>query len=222
MWSQSYSGGAKRVSIEGNIGRLSPKKLSQASAGPQPTDSNLLHLMYQDPRRWSYTFQTLSCMSRLQTQLQAPHLLRSNGTPVQVFERSVYSDRYIFALTLFEMGSINSTEWALYQDWHTFLVEQFGHQVELEGIIYLRASPQTCLERVRRRGRAEESTLELNYLEKLHSQHDKWLVHKSTELHFEKLKHVPVLELDASVEFQSDPRVRDEFIAKVQDFFSGL
>lgn len=49
--------------------------------------------------------------------------------------------RYIFALNMFELGCINTTEWAVYQDWHSLLVEQFGHQVELEGIIYLSAPP---------------------------------------------------------------------------------
>lgn len=50
--------------------------------------------------------------------------------------------RYIFAQNMFELGNINSTEWAVYQDWHSFLVEEFGSKVQLEGIIYLRASPQ--------------------------------------------------------------------------------
>ncbi|MEQ2215398.1 hypothetical protein XENOCAPTIV_000607 [Xenoophorus captivus] len=64
-------------------------------ASPQTTVSNLLQMMYQDPQRWSYTFQTYSCMSRLRTQLQPPpaRLLYSEGPPVQVYERSVYSDR---------------------------------------------------------------------------------------------------------------------------------
>lgn len=43
---------------------------------------------------------------------------------------------------MFELGCINSTEWAIYQDWHSLLVEQFGHRMELEGIIYLKASPE--------------------------------------------------------------------------------
>ncbi|NXA57016.1 DGUOK protein, partial [Nothocercus julius] len=55
---------------------------------------NLLQLLYQEPSRWSYTFQTYSCMSRLKVQLEplTERLLKS-PEPVQVFERSVYSDR---------------------------------------------------------------------------------------------------------------------------------
>ncbi|KAM4577772.1 deoxycytidine kinase 2-like [Fundulus diaphanus] len=242
----------RRVSIEGNIavGKSTFAKLLQSASSdwevmaepvskwqnivgktsketdssPQTTVSNLLQMMYQDPQRWSYTFQTYSCMSRLRTQLQPPpaRLLSSEGPPVQVYERSVYSDRYIFALNLFELGCINATEWAVYQDWHSLLVEQFGHQVELEGIIYLRASPKKCMERLKLRGRPEEMGVQLEYLEKLHEQHEKWLVEKSTEIHFEKLKQIPVLQLDASVEFKSDPEARELFITKVQNFFNAL
>lgn len=241
----------KRVSIEGNIavGKSTFAKLLQSAcpdwevvsepvskwqniqstskgtdAAPQTAVSNLLDMMYQDPKRWSYTFQTYSCMSRLRTQLQPPpaRLRNSKGKPVQVYERSVYSDRYIFALNMFELGCINATEWAVYQDWHSLLVEQFGHQVELEGIIYLRASPKKCMERLKCRGRSEEKEVKLDYLDKLHVQHEKWLVDKSTEIHFENLKKIPILQLDASVEFKSDSEVQEEFIIKVKNFFNAL
>ncbi|XP_029366586.1 deoxycytidine kinase-like isoform X2 [Echeneis naucrates] len=236
----------KRVSIEGNIavGKSTFARLLQCTCSDwevmaEPVSrwqniqsgtskgtpvSNLLQMMYQDPQRWSYTFQTYSCMSRLRTQLQPPtaRLLSLEGTPVQVYERSVYSDRYIFALNLYELGCINPTEWAIYQDWHGLLVEQFGHQVELEGIIYLKAPPAKCMERLGRRGRAEEKGVKLDYLDKLHVQHEKWLVEKSTELHFEKLKNIPVLQLDASVEFQRDTAVQEEFVTKVKNFFKSL
>ncbi|KAF0033872.1 hypothetical protein F2P81_013938 [Scophthalmus maximus] len=247
----SADGGArvKRVSIEGNIavGKSTFARLLQsacpdwevmaepvskwqniesgtskgADASQQTTVSNLLQMMYQDPQRWSYTFQTYSCMSRLRTQLRPPpaRLLSSEGTPVQVYERSVYSDRYIFALNMFELGCINSTEWAVYQDWHSLLVEQFGHQVELEGIIYLTAPPQNCMERLECRGRSEERGVKLDYLEKLHVQHERWLIEKSTEIHFEKLKRIPVLKLDASVDFLRDSEVREQFITKLYRSF---
>uniref|UniRef100_A0A8C1E9I8 deoxyguanosine kinase n=1 Tax=Cyprinus carpio carpio TaxID=630221 RepID=A0A8C1E9I8_CYPCA len=247
----SRSNEIKRVSIEGNIavGKSTFAKLLQNAGqdweviaepvskwqnvdqttkqtvdGAQQPSSNLLEMMYHDPKRWSYTFQTFSCMSRMRTQLQplAARVLQSTGTPGQVYERSVYSDRYIFALNMFELGCINSTEWAVYQDWHSFLVEQFGHRIQLEGIIYLRASPQTCMERLGRRGRMEEQGIQLDYLEKLHTKHEDWLINKSTKVHFEHLVKVPVLVLDAEVEFEKDTKVQDDLLTKVKDFFSVL
>lgn len=239
----------KRVSIEGNIAvgkstfaRLLQKteqdweviaepigkwqnvdQTNQTEHCPQST-SNLLQMMYHDPKRWSYTFQTFSCMSRMRSHLQplSAGSLKSSGSPVRVYERSVYSDRYIFALNMFELGCINATEWAVYQDWHSFLVEQFGHRVQLEGIIYLRASPQTCMERLGRRGRVEEQGIQLDYLEKLHTRHEDWLIDKTTKVHFQHLEKVPVLVLDAEVEFEKDPKVRDNLITKIRHFFSDL
>ncbi|XP_061116468.1 deoxycytidine kinase 2-like isoform X2 [Conger conger] len=234
----------KRVSVEGNIavGKSTFARLLQSEnedwevvqepvskwqnveGASSQTVNNLLQMMYQDPQRWSYTFQTFSCMSRMRTQLQppAPRLLRPQGTPVQVFERSVYSDRYVFALNMFELGCISPTEWAVYQGWHSFLLEQFGPRLQLEGIIYLRASPERCMDRLRKRGRDEEKGVELAYLEKLHTQHENWLVHRSTELHFEHLKQLPVLVLDASVEFEQDVGVQEALITQVKAFFDGL
>lgn len=57
--------------------------------------ANLLQMMYQEPARWSYTFQTFSCISRLKTMLEPPDEgPPENPHPVRVFERSVFSDRY--------------------------------------------------------------------------------------------------------------------------------
>ncbi|TSW89640.1 Deoxyguanosine kinase, mitochondrial [Bagarius yarrelli] len=165
-----------------NVEEASLQKEQPLSSTHQSA-SNLLQMMYQDPKRWSYTFQTFSCMSRMCTQLQPPpaQFLLSRDAAVQVYERSVYSDRYVFAQNMFELGYINSTEWAIYQDWHSFLVEQFGCRVQLEGIIYLRAPPQTCMERLRQRGREEEQEIQLDYLKTLHEHHDNWLLNKSTK-----------------------------------------
>ncbi|XP_038602540.1 deoxyguanosine kinase, mitochondrial isoform X3 [Tachyglossus aculeatus] len=98
--------------------------------------------MYQEPTRWSYTFQTFSCLSRFKAQLAPfPEGLARTPGAAQIFERSVYSDRYVFAKTLFESGSLNALEWAVYQDWHNFLLH-LAPRARLDAFLYLRAAPQ--------------------------------------------------------------------------------
>ncbi|XP_058715088.1 deoxyguanosine kinase, mitochondrial [Poecile atricapillus] len=114
-------------------------------------------MMYREPARWSYTFQTFSCISRLKAMLEPPEEgPPETPHPVRVFERSVFSDRYVFAKNLFEAGHLQPLEWAIYQDWHDFLLRHLGPRSALHGFLYLHASPQRCLERLRRRARSEE------------------------------------------------------------------
>ncbi|XP_077121744.1 deoxyguanosine kinase, mitochondrial-like isoform X1 [Ranitomeya variabilis] len=192
------------------------------SASHQDVD-NLLQLLYDDPARWSYTFQTLSCMSRFRAQIEPPpeHLLKQRE-PVQIFERSVYSDRFVFAKALFELGHLNEIEWTLYQDWHSFLIEEFGKKAALDGIIYLRASPGKCFERLQKRARKEEKTVTQDYLQKLHDQHESWLVEKSTEVHLQHIRDTPVLVLDVDEEFEDNPLVSEHLCNKVKEFVVSL
>ncbi|XP_006872464.1 PREDICTED: deoxyguanosine kinase, mitochondrial isoform X1 [Chrysochloris asiatica] len=184
---------------------------------------NLLDMMYGDPARWSYTFQTFSFMSRLKVQLE-PFFEKplQAKEQVQVFERSVYSDRYIFAKNLFENGSLSDVEWHIYQYWHTFLLQEFASRLRLHGFIYLQATPQVCLKRLHQRAREEEKGVGLGYLEQLHGQHEAWLVHKTTKLHFEALVNTPVLVLDVNEDFTEGGAKQEELMRKVNTFVKNL
>ncbi|NWR64812.1 DGUOK protein, partial [Bucorvus abyssinicus] len=123
--------------------------------------------------------------------------------------------RYVFAKNLFEAGHLQPLEWAVYRDWHSFLLRHLGPRVILHGFLYLRATPQTCLERLRRRARSEEGGIQLGYLQQLHAQHEHWLVEKTTEVHFEDMKHTPVLVLDVDKDFEHDMDLQGGLMAQV-------
>ncbi|XP_038022787.1 deoxyguanosine kinase, mitochondrial isoform X3 [Anas platyrhynchos] len=235
------SGAALRLALEGNIavgkstflrllGRAFPEwrlvaepvaQWQKVAAGAEeaPGSGNLLQRLYQEPSRWSFTFQTFSCLGRLKAQLERP---AGPAAPVRVFERSVYSDRYVFAKNLFETGHLDMLEWAIYQEWHSFLLQELGDRATLHGFLYLRATPQRCLERLWRRARVEERGVQLLYLQQLHMQHEHWLLERRTKVHFADMRHMPVLVLDVDGDFEQDAAMQDILMAQVESFVKSL
>jgi deoxyadenosine/deoxycytidine kinase len=46
----------------------------------------------------------------------------------------------------------------------------------VDGIVYLDSCPETCFERISKRGRDGEGVIELDYLQKCKKYHDEWLL----------------------------------------------
>jgi len=170
--------------LEGNIGagKTSLGKILQDSNKydflEEPVDrwregfaNNLFEMFYEDMPRWSFTFQIMAFITRAKTwtevldQVQGDHV---------VLERSIFTDRHVFAKNLYSVGAMNESEWQLYQELWDFLALNYCERPSK--IIYLRTPADICLERIKMRGRSEEQQMPLDYLKRLEDLHDEWLM----------------------------------------------
>ena len=157
---------------------------------------SLLELFYEDKRRWAYTFQNCALLTRLRTLKAA---LASTKKRVVITERSLLTDRYVFAEMLREAGDINDIEWQLYLQWY----DTFASGLPMAGVIYL--TTDVTLSAARIAGRAREGeTIPLDYLEALEAQHQKWLA--TTDL--------PVVRVSTAS--------MDNAVADIADFVTAL
>ena len=96
----------------------------------------------------------------------------------KVMERSLYSARYCFVENLFAKGLLQPSEYFILNEW--FKASLPSAQIDL--IIYLKSDPDVVYDRIKRRGRPEETGITLEYLRSLHDLHEDWLVQKKFPL----------------------------------------
>jgi len=128
---------------------------------------NLLQHFYSDMNRYSYMFQTMVFKTRLES------LEKNQVEPFRFSERSIWTDRYVFGKMCLEDNKMNSIESNCYKYWFNWLEEKF--KPNPDGIIYVKCSPEKCLERINKRARTEEDKISLDYIKKLDNYHEEWL-----------------------------------------------
>lgn len=158
---------------------------------------NLLEEFYNDQKRYAYTFQSIAFRTRVKN--------IQNSDTNSVVERSIFTDRNVFAKTCYENGMMNEIEWNDYTSWFDWLVETFD--IKPKGYIYLRASPKISYDRIQKRNRSGEETIPFDYLKELHNKHEKWLMGESN-----------VLILDVNDDFENDNGKLNDMIEKVMNF----
>ena len=158
---------------------------------------NLLEEFYGNQERYAYTFQSIAFRTRIN------NLKNYNG---ELIERSIFTDRNVFAKTCYENGKMNEIEWVDYCAWFDWLAETFN--IKPTGIIYLRADPETSYERIKKRCRSGEETIPFEYLKQLHLKHEQWLMGGEPN----------VLVLDVNDDFENNQEKINEMCEKVKNF----
>ena len=201
------------ISLDGNIGagkstllaeirksipelRVVDEPVGQWTALKNNTGKNLLELFYEDKKRWAYTFQNCAILTRLKNIKEAVEDLDANGKGPQVIltERSVLTDKYVFAQMLRDSGDIDDLEWELYDSWFSI----FSKQHQVNGIIYLSTSSMTSKDRIHIRNRQGEDRIQLDYLNALDRQHKQWI--ESTDIPVLTLSTEPGASLENNIQ----------------------
>ena len=131
--------------------------------------SSLLELFYKDKKRWSFSFQQAAMLSRLLLLQKA--VAEAEPGSLILTERSVLTDRHVFAEMLYASGDLSKLEKDLYDQWYN----AFAAQLPIAGIVYITTSVDTAFERIQTRGRDGEATISKEYLTTLDRQHRAWL-----------------------------------------------
>ena len=85
----------------------------QAMVDESKGNQNILELFYNDIPEYAFSFQ----MNALKTRIEKNNREKQE-TKVNIVERSIISDHYIFAKKLKEEGRMNLIEWQVYVAWY--------------------------------------------------------------------------------------------------------
>jgi len=164
----------KFVAVAGNIGvgkstlvTMLAKKLNWEPFFEPVAENPYLADFYTDMRAWAFHSQVFFLSHRLKIHHQISHHPRS-----LLQDRSVYEDAEVFARNLFLQGHMTPRDYQTYRELYETMVK-FLPPPDL--VIYLRASVETLLSRIARRGRDYEREISADYLDGLNALYEEWI-----------------------------------------------
>lgn len=166
-------------------------------------NKNILDHFYKDTNRWCFTFQVNALITRSMS------INKPQENKYRFVERSVFTDKLVFAENSYQSGNMNQIEMGLYNKYFDWIQEHF--ETKPDGIIYLKADPKISYKRIKKRSRDEESIIPLDYIKKIHEKHENWLQNENN-----------VLILDANVEFENNKKNFNDMIDKIKRFVENV
>ncbi len=164
----------KFIAVAGNIGvgkstlvTLLSKQLKWEPYYEPVGDNPYLADFYADMASWSFHSQIFFLTRRLRSH----HQLSQHPTSV-IQDRSVYEDAEIFAQNLYLQGYIKERDYETYRELYETITQVLPPP---DLVIYLRASVDTLMDRIVRRGRDYERTITPEYLQSLNDLYEDWI-----------------------------------------------
>lgn len=189
--------GPKIVSVEANIGagkttllRLLKNTSSPIGSGryelvfleepvnewEQIKDSkgvNIIEKFYSNQEKYAFSFQIMAYISRLVSVKNAVEKNKDKDCFI-ICERSLWTDRFVFAKMLHDNSKIEEVNFQIYLRWFN----EFVNDIKLDALFYIPTDPELCFQRIKKRNRTGE-VIELEYLNECDKYHREWLNNKN-------------------------------------------
>jgi deoxyadenosine/deoxycytidine kinase len=188
----------------------------------------ILEKFYADQEKYSFSFQMMAYISRLKLLKDAvnecraetfkyiqehdctkPHNPNEKIVYYIITERSLFTDKMVFAKMLYDTGKIELVNYEIYLNWFNTFAEEFP----VKKIIYVKAEPKTCYERVGKRHRDGEDKIPLTYLASCNNYHDNMLDKSLSDCVCKNQ-----LILDGNIDIYKNSNILDEWINSIENF----
>lgn len=195
------------ISIEGNIGAGKTTLLKRLEAYDQfkiiyePVEhwlslkdqegKSIFQHFYEDKEKYCFAFQMLALQSRFENIMKVVKEFSGN---IIILERSIYTDYEIFAKLSRKYNYMSDIELQVYEKLHNFMC-QMGNHIDFGKILYLKASPETCYERIKARNRIGEDNIDICYMNDLHEAHELWLKEKTNVINIDAEKELDIKDI---------------------------
>jgi deoxyadenosine/deoxycytidine kinase len=161
---------------------------------------NILDYFYTDMPKYAYPFQSFAFLSRVKS------VQNINSEKPYVFvERSIFSDKNIFAKNCYMNGIMTEIEWNLYNQWFDWMRDSL--KIDNPYHIYMKCDPDVSYKRLLERSRQEEAGVSLKYLTEIYNRHEEWLGNYQN-----------CLTVDASQGFRDDKNIMKNLVNQITDY----
>lgn len=177
----------------------------------------MLEKFYENQEKYSFPFQMMAYVSRIKefrnTVNEIKNILLTNSGKnnhfIIITERSLYTDKLVFAKMLYDNKKIEPINYQVYLNWF----DTFSSEFKVNKIIYIKTLPKICNERIKKRSRDGEACISLDYLESCDTYHEDMLdiIHKESIC---KKKLI----LDGNVDLFENTKELDVWIQKINHF----
>ena len=184
------------ISIEGNIGSGKSTLLANLKKHfknnkhvvflKEPVDEwskikdenniTILEKFYIDQEKYSFPFQMMAYISRLKLLKDSIKEIKDTENDFEtkyviITERSLYTDKMVFAKMLYDTGKIEYINYQIYLNWFNTFADDFP----VNKIIYVKTEPEICHQRITERHRDGEDNIPIDYLKSCSKYHDNML-----------------------------------------------